>query len=90
MISQNRICDIKNVDFIVKRRLINKAYLYKIKGHVTTFLHVFQVRISVMTTLTPTTLQIDEGWYDVKDGSKIIELEGPILLNKISSHPGDR
>lgn len=49
-----------------------------------------KVRISVMTTLTPTSLQIDEGWYDVKDGTKIIELEGPVLLNKISSHPGDR
>ena len=51
---------------------------------------VFQVRISVMTTLTPTTLQIDEGWYDVEDGTKIIELEGPILLHKVSSYAEDR
>lgn len=48
-----------------------------------------QVRISVMTTLTPTTLQIDEGWYDVEDGTKIIELEGPILLHKVSSYAED-
>ena len=50
----------------------------------------FQVRISVMTTLTPTTLQIDEGWYDLDDGKKIIELEGPVLLNKVSSYPDER
>ena len=43
-----------------------------------------------MTTLTPTTLQIDEGWYDIDDGTKIIELEGPVLLNKVSSYPDDR
>lgn len=44
-----------------------------------------QVRISVMTTLTHASLQIDEGWYNVKDGSKVIELDGPIFLTKIES-----
>lgn len=42
-----------------------------------------KVRISVTTTLTHSCLQIDEGWYNVKDGSKVIELDGPILLTKI-------
>ncbi|XP_052818639.1 uncharacterized protein LOC128244656 [Mya arenaria] len=42
-----------------------------------------QVRISIMTTLTSSSLQIDEGWYNVKDGSKVTELDGPIFLTKI-------
>ena len=41
-----------------------------------------QVRIYVMTTLTQQSLQIDEGWYDAQDGSKVIELDGPIFMTK--------
>jgi len=40
------------------------------------------VRIDVTTTLTSTSLQINEGWYRVKDGVKVTELDGPILLSK--------
>ncbi|XP_060579193.1 uncharacterized protein LOC132736128 isoform X2 [Ruditapes philippinarum] len=52
-----------------------------------------QVRISVMTTLTQKSLQIDEGWYNAVDGSKVIELEGPIFMTKVETisenpHPG--
>lgn len=46
------------------------------------YFFTFQVRISVTTTLTQTSLQIDEGWYNVVDGTKVIELEGPIYLTK--------
>lgn len=44
-----------------------------------------QVRISVMTTLTQSSLQIDEGWYNAVDGTKVIELDGPIYLTKIEA-----
>ncbi|XP_052231408.1 uncharacterized protein LOC127844898 isoform X2 [Dreissena polymorpha] len=42
-----------------------------------------QMRISVMNTLTKSSLQIDEGWYKASDGSKVLELDGPIFLTKI-------
>ncbi|KAL5022461.1 hypothetical protein ScPMuIL_001616 [Solemya velum] len=41
-----------------------------------------QVQISISATLTPTYLQMHEGWYKVKDGTKVVEMENPYTLNK--------
>lgn len=34
-------------------------------------------------TLTATYLQMHEGWYRVKDGTKVVEMENPYTLNKV-------
>ncbi|KAL4235366.1 hypothetical protein ACF0H5_007002 [Mactra antiquata] len=44
-----------------------------------------QVRISVMMTLSKSSLQIDEGWYRVDNGSRILELQEPVNMTKISN-----
>lgn len=41
-----------------------------------------QVRISVTITLTQVSMQLDEGWYTVADGSKVIELDAPVFMTK--------
>ncbi|XP_046332922.1 uncharacterized protein LOC124115802 [Haliotis rufescens] len=48
------------------------------------------VRISVSTTLTSKMLTTHEGWYRVKDGTKVMEIEVPFNLIKVKRISGAR